>query len=76
MIFGVVFMVGFGIWHAPILEFASEALPTNLAETMTTISTNSTGVSNSGGGSNGVSEILPPLSSSFMLEHADRTIPR
>ena len=48
LIFGVVFMVGFGIWHAPILEFASEALP-NLAETMTLISTNSTGIDGAGG---------------------------
>ena len=28
LIFAVVFMVGFGIWHAPILEFASKAVPT------------------------------------------------
>src|ERR671919_2124915 len=65
MIFGAIFMVGFGIWHAPILEFASEALP-NLSETMEQISTNSTGVvgggiSNSSGG-NGASGALPPLS--------------
>jgi NADH-quinone oxidoreductase subunit N len=68
LIFGVVFMVGFGIWHAPILEFASEALP-NLTETMTLLSTNSTGIDGAGGvgGSIGV---LPPISSSFMLEHA------
>jgi len=28
LIFAIVFMVGFGIWHAPILEFASKAVPT------------------------------------------------
>jgi proton-translocating NADH-quinone oxidoreductase chain N len=57
MMFGIIFMVGFGIWHAPILEFASEALP-NLSETIALLSTkNSTG------------EILPPAPS-FMLAHA------
>ena len=72
LIFGVVFMVGFGIWHAPILEFASEALP-NLTETMTLLSTNSTGLDGAGGGGGGVGGsigVLPPISSSFMLEHA------
>jgi formate hydrogenlyase subunit 3/multisubunit Na+/H+ antiporter MnhD subunit len=73
MIFGAVFMVGFGIWHAPILEFASEALP-NISETMAQISTNSTGVvgggiSNSSGG-NGASGAFPPLSVSYILEPA------
>jgi NADH-quinone oxidoreductase subunit N len=28
LIFAVVFMVGFGIWHAPLLEFAAKAVPT------------------------------------------------
>ena len=27
LIFAIVFMVGFGIWHAPILDFASQAIP-------------------------------------------------
>jgi hypothetical protein len=73
LIFGAVFMVGFGIWHAPILEFASEAVP-NLAETMTIISTNSTEVSSgSGTGVNEVPGVFPPLSSSFMLEQAEGT---
>lgn len=27
LIFAIVFMVGFGIWHAPILNFASQAVP-------------------------------------------------
>jgi hypothetical protein len=69
-------MVGFGIWHAPILEFASEALP-NMAETMTQISTNSTGVSgggigNSSIGGTGIPGALPPLSASYILEPAYR----
>lgn len=28
LVFAIVFMVGFGIWHAPLLEFASKAVPT------------------------------------------------
>jgi proton-translocating NADH-quinone oxidoreductase chain N len=72
LIFGAVFMVGFGIWHAPILEFASEALP-NLAETMTIITTNSTEVSGSGTGADGVPGVLPRISSSFLLEYAEWT---
>jgi F420H2 dehydrogenase subunit N len=27
LIFAMIFMVGFGIWHAPVLEFASKAVP-------------------------------------------------
>jgi NADH-quinone oxidoreductase subunit N len=27
LVFAMVFMVGFGVWHAPILEFASKAVP-------------------------------------------------
>ena len=27
LIFSVVFMVGFGIWHAPLIDFASQAVP-------------------------------------------------
>jgi NADH-quinone oxidoreductase subunit N len=27
LVFAMVFMVGFGIWHAPLLEFASKAAP-------------------------------------------------
>lgn len=27
LVFALVFMVGFGIWHAPLLEFASQAVP-------------------------------------------------
>jgi F420H2 dehydrogenase subunit N len=27
LVFAIVFMVGFGIWHAPLLDFASRAVP-------------------------------------------------
>ncbi|HMH09500.1 MAG TPA: hypothetical protein VK553_02240, partial [Candidatus Nitrosopolaris rasttigaisensis] len=27
LIFAIIFMVGFGIWYAPVLEFASKAVP-------------------------------------------------
>jgi NADH-quinone oxidoreductase subunit N len=27
LVFAIVFMVGFGIWHAPLLDFASQAVP-------------------------------------------------
>jgi len=27
LVFAMVFMVGFGIWHAPLLDFASRAIP-------------------------------------------------
>jgi NADH-quinone oxidoreductase subunit N len=27
LVFSVVFMVGFGIWHAPLIDFASQAVP-------------------------------------------------
>jgi NADH-quinone oxidoreductase subunit N len=27
LVFAVVFMVGFGIWHAPLIDFASQAVP-------------------------------------------------
>jgi hypothetical protein len=27
LIFGLVFMVAFGVWHAPLLEFASNSIP-------------------------------------------------
>ena len=27
LVFAMVFMVGFGIWHAPLLDFASRAVP-------------------------------------------------
>jgi NADH-quinone oxidoreductase subunit N len=34
LVFAIVFMVGFGIWHAPLLDFASKAVP-HLASTIT-----------------------------------------
>jgi NADH:ubiquinone oxidoreductase subunit 2 (subunit N) len=27
LIFAIIFMVGFGIWHGPILDFASQSVP-------------------------------------------------
>jgi len=27
LIFGIIFMIGFGIWHGPILDFASQSVP-------------------------------------------------
>jgi hypothetical protein len=38
----VVFMVGFGIWHAPLLDFASKAVP-NLTSSITQASSTVTG---------------------------------
>jgi F420H2 dehydrogenase subunit N len=37
LVFAIVFMVGFGIWHAPLLDFASRAAP-QLASSMTHVS--------------------------------------
>src|SRR5688572_18505660 len=34
LVFAMVFMVGFGIWHAPLLDFASQAIP-DLSSTIT-----------------------------------------
>ena len=36
LIFGIIFMIGFGIWHGPILEFASQSVPalSQLAQAM------------------------------------------
>jgi proton-translocating NADH-quinone oxidoreductase chain N len=34
LVFAMVFMVGFGIWHAPLLDFAYQAVP-NLSSTIT-----------------------------------------
>ena len=38
LVFAIVFMVGFGIWHAPLLDFASRAAP-QLASSITHVST-------------------------------------
>jgi F420H2 dehydrogenase subunit N len=43
LVFAVVFMVGFGIWHAPLLDFASKAVP-NLTSSITQASTVTGGV--------------------------------
>jgi hypothetical protein len=48
LVFAMVFMVGFGIWHAPLLNFASSAVP-NLTSSITQASTTVTG-----GGGGGV----------------------
>jgi NADH-quinone oxidoreductase subunit N len=36
LIFGIVFMIGFGIWHGPIIDFASQSVPalSQLAQAM------------------------------------------
>jgi NADH-quinone oxidoreductase subunit N len=34
LVFAIVFMVGFGVWHAPLLDFASRAVP-DLASNIT-----------------------------------------
>ena len=46
LVFAIVFMVGFGIWHAPLIEFASLAVP-DLASSITPAS-----MITGGGGSN------------------------
>src|SRR5918999_1137918 len=55
LIFAMVFMVAFGIWHAPLLDFASSAVP-DLTSNITQVSTvagggGGEGVIASGGGS-------------------------
>src|SRR5919197_972161 len=42
LVFAMVFMVAFGIWHAPLLDFASRAVP-NLTSNITQVSTTVTG---------------------------------
>ncbi|HEX5892613.1 MAG TPA: NADH-quinone oxidoreductase subunit N [Nitrososphaeraceae archaeon] len=32
LVFAIIFMVGFGIWHAPLLEFASISVPSDIAQ--------------------------------------------
>jgi hypothetical protein len=51
LVFAMVFMVAFGIWHAPLLEFASSAVP-DLASNVTQAST-VTGGEGGGGGAEG-----------------------
>ena len=38
LVFAMVFMIGFGVWHAPLLEFASKAVP-NLSSAITQATT-------------------------------------
>jgi NADH-quinone oxidoreductase subunit N len=46
LIFAMVFMVGFGIWHAPLLDFASSAVPELTSSNITQASTVTGGVEN------------------------------
>jgi NADH-quinone oxidoreductase subunit N len=39
LVFAMVFMVGFGIWHAPLLQFASQAIP-DLSNTVVPVASN------------------------------------
>lgn len=47
LIFAVVFMVGFGVWHAPLLDFASNSIP-DLSSNITQASTATTATSSIG----------------------------
>jgi proton-translocating NADH-quinone oxidoreductase chain N len=49
LVFAMVFMVGFGIWHAPLLDFASSAVP-DLTSNITQASTVTGGEGEGGGG--------------------------
>jgi len=63
LVFAVVFMVGFGIWHAPLLEFASLAAP-NLASSITQGST----IPADGGGTNSsVFELTSNMTQASMM---------
>ena len=46
LVFAMVFMVGFGIWHAPLLDFASSAVPELTSSNITQASTVTGGVEN------------------------------
>ena len=37
LIFAIIFMVGFGIWHAPLLEFASMSIPPDIEQLIPSI---------------------------------------
>src|SRR5829696_761798 len=37
LVFAIIFMVGFGIWHAPLLEFASISVPPNIDQLVPSI---------------------------------------
>src|ERR687894_904062 len=49
LLFAVVFMVGFGIWHAPLLDFASSSVP-ELSSNITQASTAASGIGVESGG--------------------------
>src|ERR687893_805959 len=49
LIFAVVFMVGFGVWHAPLLDFASNSIP-DLSSNITQASTAASGIGVESGG--------------------------
>jgi proton-translocating NADH-quinone oxidoreductase chain N len=49
LIFAVVFMVGFGVWHAPLLDFASNSIP-DLSSNITQTSTAASGIGVESGG--------------------------
>jgi NADH-quinone oxidoreductase subunit N len=49
LLFAVVFMVGFGIWHAPLLDFASSSVP-ELSSNITQASTTAGGIGVDSGG--------------------------
>jgi F420H2 dehydrogenase subunit N len=52
LVFAMVFMVGFGIWHAPLLDFAYNAVP-ELSSNITQASTVTGGEWGGGGGADG-----------------------
>jgi NADH-quinone oxidoreductase subunit N len=62
LVFAMVFMVGFGIWHAPILEFASKAVPhlNNVVPTTTSNHLNNVVPTTT---SNHLNNVVPAISS-------------
>jgi hypothetical protein len=56
LVFAMVFMVGFGIWHAPLLEFASRAVP-DLTSNVTQASMVTGGGGEIGGGAGGAADV-------------------
>jgi hypothetical protein len=57
LVFAMVFMVAFGIWHAPLLDFASSAVPeltsSNITQASTVTGGAEKGVAEEEGGSGG-----------------------
>jgi NADH-quinone oxidoreductase subunit N len=56
LVFAMVFMVGFGIWHAPLLEFASRAVP-DLTSNITQASMVTGGGGEVGGAAGGAADV-------------------